>query len=147
MPGSHRYAAGVNFAKTCRGFEAGPHEYRFVFGDGASVVTTPPDTFFVTGTAVAEVPNGGAVGFSASPNPFSGSVRFHVPPGSRVLRIFDRCGTLVRSLSVPHSPIPGPHSLSWDGTDKSGRLLPAGIYFLREEGGPLRRLLVKLNDR
>ena len=96
---------------------------------------------------MAEVPNGGAAGFSASPNPFSGSVRFRMPTGSRVLRIFDRCGKLVRSLSVPCSPIPGPHSLSWDGTDKSGRLLPAGIYFLREEGGPLRRLLVKLNDR
>ena len=146
-PRHHRYAFGVTFEDTLSGFGAGPHEYRFVFSDGASVVTTPLDTFFVTGTAVAEVPNGGAAGFSASPNPFSGSVRFRMPTGSRVLRIFDRCGKLVRSLSVPCSPIPGPHSLSWDGTDKSGRLLPAGIYFLREEGGPLRRLLVKLNDR
>jgi hypothetical protein len=147
VPGSHRYAVGVTYTRTLNGFGAGPHEYRFVFDDGFSVVTTPPDTFFVTGTAVAEVPNGDAVGLSALPNPFSGSVRFHVPFGWRVLRIFDRCGKLVRSLSVSRPSVPGPRSLSWDGTDKSGRLLPAGIYFLREEGGPLRRLLVKLNDR
>jgi hypothetical protein len=146
-PGSHRYVVGVTYTQTLNGFGAGPHEFRFVFDDGINVVTTPPDTFFVTGTAVAEVPNGDAVGFSASPNPFSGSVRFQVPLGCRVLRIFDRCGKLVRSLSVSHPSVPDSYSLPWDGTDKSGRLLPAGIYFLREEGGPLRRLLVKLNDR
>jgi hypothetical protein len=146
-PNSHGYAAGVVFARDISGFEPGPHEFHFAFDDGAGVVTTPPDTFVVTGTAVAEVPTGCAAGFSASPNPFSGAVRLHVPPGSRVLGIFDRCGKLVRSLPSSHSSVAGPYSLSWDGTDKSGRLLPAGIYFLREEGGPLRRLLVKLNDR
>jgi hypothetical protein len=147
VPASHRYAVGVVFSRTLSGFGAGPHEFRFVFDDGMGLVTTEPDTFFVTGTAVAEVPIGDGVGFLASPNPFSGSVRFHVPLGGRVLSIFDRCGKLVRSLSTPHSLAPDPYFLTWDGTDKSGRLLPAGIYFLREEGGPLRRLLVKLNDR
>ncbi len=146
-PRNHRYAAGVTFEDTLSGFGAGPHEYKFVFSDGVSVVTTPPDTFFVIGTGVAEVPCGDAAGFSASPNPFSRSVRFHVPFGWRVLRIFDRCGKLVRSLPTPRSLTPNPYSLTWDGTDKSGRLLPAGVYFLREERGPLRRLLVKLNDR
>jgi hypothetical protein len=147
VPNSHRYAYGVTFARTRNGFGAGAHEFRFAFSDGISTVTTPPDTFFVTGGGVAEVPNGGAVGFTALPNPFSGTVRFHVPSGSRALRVFDHCGKLVRSLSVPHSLTPSPYSLTWDGTDKSGRPLPAGIYFLSEEGGPLRRLLVKLNDR
>jgi hypothetical protein len=146
-PNNHRYATGVTYTNSLHGFEPGPHEFRFVFDDGMSLVTTEPDTFFVTGTGVAEVPSSTAAGFSASPNPFSGSVRFHVPLGCRVLSIFDRCGKLVRSLSVSQPSVLDPHSLSWDGTDKSGRLLPAGIYFLREEGGPLRRLLVKLNDR
>jgi hypothetical protein len=140
VPNSHRYAAGVTYARTFNGFGAGPHEFRFVFDDGISIVTTPPDTFFVTSSGVAEVPNRGADGLSVSPNPFSGAVRFRVPSSCRVLRIFDRCGKMVRSL-------PPSHSQSWDGTDGSGRLLPAGTYFLREEGGPLQRLLVKLNDR
>ena len=144
VPNNHRYAVGVTYARVLSGFGAGPHQFHFVFDDGISTVTTPPDTFFVTGGGVAEAAYGNAAGFSASPNPFSGTVRFHVPVGWRVLRVFDRCGKLVRSLSVSHSSVPG--SLSWDGTDKSGRLLPAGIYFLREEGGPLRRLLVKVND-
>jgi hypothetical protein len=145
VPNSHRYAAGVTFTRDLSGFAEGTHVFRFSFDDGISIVTTPPDTFLVTGGGVADVPIGGAVGFSISPNPFSGAVRFRVPSGSRVLRVFDRCGKLVQSLSASHSTVPG--SLSWDGTDKSGRLLPAGTYFLREEGGPLRRLLVKLNDR
>jgi hypothetical protein len=147
VPNTHRYAVGVNYLRTLSGFGVGPHEFRFVFSDGIGIVTTSPDTFVVTGGDVAEVSNGSAVGFSVSPNPFSGAVRLRVPSGSRVLRIFDGCGKLVRSLSVSRSPVSGPCSLCWDGTDKLGRLLPAGMYFLREEGGPLRRLLVKLNDR
>jgi len=145
VPSSHRYAVGVTYARTLNGFGPGSHEFRFVFDDGISMITTPPDTFFVTGGGLAEAANGNAVGFSASPNPFSGTVRFHVPLGWRALRVFDRCGKLVRSLSASHSSVLG--SLSWDGTDKSGRPLPAGVYYLREEGGPLRRLLVKVNDR
>jgi hypothetical protein len=147
VPNSHRYAAGVTFARQLRGFEPGPHEYRFVFDDGSALVMSQPDTFLVTGACVAEVRDGGAGGFAASPNPFSSEVRFRVPSGCRVLRVFDGCGNLVHSISIPRSSLPGSRSLSWDGTDRLGRILPAGMYFLREEGGPLRRLLVKLTDR
>jgi hypothetical protein len=147
LPNGHRYAVGVTFSRDQRGFGAGVHEFRFVFSDGESEATTISDTFIVTGNgAVAEGPNDGGVGFAASPNPFSSEVRLRVPSGCRVLRIFDGCGNLVRSLSIPYSSLSGSRSLSWDGTDRLGRLLPAGMYFLREEGGPLRRLLVKLTD-
>jgi hypothetical protein len=147
VPSGHRYAAGVTFTRELRGFETGVHEFKFVFNDGVSEATTPLDTFVVTGTgAVAEVLDGGATGFAASPNPFSIAVRFRVPSGCRVLRIFDGCGKLVRCLSVSRRSVPGQGSLSWDGADGSGRPLPAGMYFLREGGGPLRRVLVKLND-
>jgi hypothetical protein len=37
--------------------------------------------------------------------------------------------------------------LNWDGRDSEGRPLTGGVYFCREEGGPLRRLLlVKLSS-
>lgn len=135
-PGGHRYAAGVNFATTRRGFEAGPHEYRFVFDDGSSVVTTPPDTFFVIGAAVAEVPQGGPVGFSATPNPFSGRVRLTFPKLARAVELLDPAGRRIRSFNVSGEV--------WDGRDQGGVQLPAGVYYLREQGGPLRRLLVKV---
>jgi hypothetical protein len=145
VPSSHRYAVGVTFARQVSGFAPGRHEFKFVFSDGDGLVTTPPDTFVVTSDGVAEIPGGGVHAFGATPNPFSSRVRLQVPPGSRGLRVYDHCGTFVRSLSVSRSSVPG--TLSWDGTDKSGWPLPAGVYFLSEGGGPLRRLLVKLNDR
>jgi hypothetical protein len=74
---------------------------------------------------------------AVSPNPFRGSV--HISLGrslrralsSSPVRIIDAQGRLVRSLPIPSSLVPRPSSLSWDGTDDTGRRLPAGVYYLR----------------
>ena len=137
VPNSHRYAVGVTFTRDLGGFDVGAHEFRFVFSDGASEVTTPLDTFVVTETgAVAEVRNGDAVGYSATPNPFSSRVRLTFPRPARVVELLDPAGRRVRSFRVSGEV--------WDGRDEGGLQLPAGIYYLREQGGPLRRLLVKV---
>jgi len=136
VPNTHRYAVGVNYLRTLSGFGVGPHEFRFVFSDGIGIVTTSPDTFVVTGGDVAEVSNGGAVGFSASPNPFSGAVRLRFPRLARAIEILDAAGRRVRTFRTSGAV--------WDGSDAEGLQLPTGVYYLREQGGPLRRLLVKL---
>ena len=136
VPNTHRYVVGVNYLRTLSGFGVGPHEFRFVFSDGIGIVTTSPDTFVVTGGDVAEVSNGGAVGFSASPNPFSGAVRLRFPRLARAIEILDAAGRRVRTFRTSGAV--------WDGSDAEGLQLPTGVYYLREQGGPLRRLLVKL---
>jgi hypothetical protein len=75
-------------------------------------------------------------GLVVSPNPFRGSVRISLDrslgrsPSYSSVRIFDASGRLVRSLPVPSSLVPRRLSLSWDGTDDTGRRLPAGVYYV-----------------
>ena len=69
------------------------------------------------------------------PNPSSGTtaVQFALPSGGRAhLDVLDITGRRVRVLEEG-ALSPGTHRAMWDGTDDGGRLLPAGIYFLRLE--------------
>lgn len=71
-------------------------------------------------------------GLAVSPNPFhlrtTISRRF-TTDGPGGIAVFDATGRLVRTLSDERSPRLS--SLSWDGTDESGRQLPAGVYYVR----------------
>jgi DNA-binding beta-propeller fold protein YncE len=69
------------------------------------------------------------------PNPFSKltNVSFRIGHSAeRIdLRIYDAGGRLVRHFDLGSS-IQDPESVvSWDGRDSAGRLLPAGVYFIR----------------
>ncbi len=75
---------------------------------------------------------------SVSPNPFRSSIHLHLTTGpldrsTILVGIYNAAGRRVRVLSGPRSPVPGPHSLVWDGTDDRGRRLPAAVYFVRLE--------------
>jgi len=71
-------------------------------------------------------------GLTVSPNPFHSrttiSLRLTID-GPRGIAVFDAAGRLVRTLSV--AGLPRLSSVSWDGTDESGRYLPAGVYYAR----------------
>ena len=92
--------------------------------------------------AVAAEPDGlGAVpafGLAASyPNPFA--ERATIPyrlgqAGTVSLVVYDLLGRRVRTLVDGQRPA-GPHSVTWDGTDASGRRLSAGVYLYRLEAG------------
>jgi len=79
---------------------------------------------------------------SISPNPFTSTtvisysslvINDQLPMTNDLqclaLRIYDASGKLVKSFSLftPHSSLIG--SVSWDGRDNAGRILPSGIYF------------------
>lgn len=69
------------------------------------------------------------------PNPFATltTVRYAIPAGSDVpifLGVYDLNGRLVREL-VRNRQSPGQYSITWNGTDDDGRLLSAGVYFVR----------------
>jgi hypothetical protein len=138
VPNGHRWHRPVVFSVRRGGFAPGIRRFRYLFSDGLATVTSEPDSFVVTDpTAVAELPASPA-GFAAAPNPFRHAVELLVPPGWQGVDIFAPSGRLVGGFPA------GRHR--WDGTDESGRLLPAGVYFLRARAGAGRRRLLRLAD-
>ena len=72
------------------------------------------------------------------PNPFNPrtEISFDLArPGQTRLSIFDVRGMLVVQLLDENLPS-GPHSVIWDGLDRSGRSVGSGTYFYRLENGP-----------
>ena len=89
---------------------------------------------------------------SVYPNPFStttaitlsGYQATNAPHSSPfALRIYDLSGHLVKSFVISHQVSGGermtndqcPMTITWDGRDNNGVLLPAGVYFYRWKGG------------
>ncbi len=89
---------------------------------------------------------------SVYPNPFStttaitlsGYQATNAPHSSPfALRIYDLSGHLVKSFVINHQASGGelmtndqcPMTITWDGRDNNGVLLPAGVYFYRWKGG------------
>jgi len=83
-------------------------------------------------TTVGVVPETFAV-HQNYPNPFnpSTSVQIDLPELTQVsVMIYDAMGREVHTL-VNEEFLPGYHTLSWGGTDRSGRQVASGIYFIR----------------
>lgn len=77
-----------------------------------------------------------------TPNPFfhTTTVAYQLTrPGAVRLRIFDAAGRLVRTLVEAGRPA-GPHEVTWDGLDISGREVRDGVYFIRLESPDTRRV-------
>ncbi len=71
------------------------------------------------------------------PNPFQGrtEIAFELPARTHVtLRISDALGRVVARLADDVLPT-GKHSVTWNGRDAAGRVLPAGTYFCRLRTG------------
>jgi hypothetical protein len=75
---------------------------------------------------------------SSAPNPFrhSTTIRYDVPEAVRArLGVFDISGRLVRMLVNEDRVQPGQHQVTWDGRDRAGRRVGAGVYFYRLKAG------------
>jgi hypothetical protein len=90
-------------------------------------------------TPVANIQNQ-ALALSINPNPFykSTNIRFGIGhrAESMVLKIYNSSGRLVRQWD--YSTIRQSDQVMWDGTDYSGRLVPAGTYFVSLEANAAR---------
>ena len=75
----------------------------------------------------------------AWPNPARRGIRFELPgdPGSREIEILDAAGRVIARIT------PGP-SPEWDGCDRRGRPVPAGIYLARVRGSQAEPVHVAL---
>ncbi|MBN2566345.1 MAG: right-handed parallel beta-helix repeat-containing protein, partial [Candidatus Eisenbacteria bacterium] len=94
-----------------------------------------------TGTADTEVtPAAFSLGRCA-PNPFGSrtSVQYGIPAGSGSVdvSVFDVAGRHVATLYSGHQE-PGTHRVTWDGRDRFGNGVAAGIYFVRLETSDFR---------
>ena len=73
------------------------------------------------------------------PNPFNNRTIIHIKTqdlGSATLTIVNMLGQWVKTI-VSGGTHSGEHSLSWDGTNYSGKELPSGVYFAIIEGSSM----------
>jgi hypothetical protein len=107
------------------------------------VAFTNPDTanfaiaqqVCVAATNSVDSPHAGLRFAPATPNPFrfSTTLRWSLPQAGLVrLRVFDVAGRLMRTLKDGWMS-PGEHSAVWDQRDNAGRVVSAGLYFIRFE--------------
>jgi hypothetical protein len=121
---------------------------RIEVGDvlGGSLVEAAIDDFSASyltcGDALARADDTQAVSRVAlrpnAPNPFGPStvIAYELPGEASVhLTIHSANGRVVRTLVDSESRGAGPHAVSWDGRDESGRQVAAGAYFYRLEAG------------
>lgn len=96
------------------------------------------DNFSVTvhqtaGTSAGLAPAVGASPLRAWPNPFTSAttLRYQSPRDAAVcVAVFDVTGRRVRTLLDRHQS-GGPHEITWNGTDDTGRALPTAPYFIK----------------
>jgi hypothetical protein len=96
---------------------------------------------FATPAGIAEVSGRLVTGLThIAPNPVRSAATICYSLGSKqrvTISLFDVSGRRVKTL-VHGIQVPGRYSLTWNGTDDKGRLLSAGIYFVKLEAGQSR---------
>jgi hypothetical protein len=95
----------------------------------------PIGTLTVTRNFVAGVPAAPAFAARAYPNPFNPrtTIAWELPrAGELAIRIYDVRGRHVVELRRGPAPA-GPGTAAWEGRDRSGRRVRAGLYFARLE--------------
>ncbi len=137
---------------------AGVVQLKFIADDASpgSLVEALVDDFVLVGTFDALTPVEDApqlrLAFDLSqnhPNPFNPrtTVSFSLDrSGPATLNVYDAKGSLVKVLVNENLPA-GPHAVTWNGDDQTGRPVASGVYFYRldADGRSLgkRMLLVK----
>ncbi len=88
-------------------------------------------------SATRDTPAPIGVGIETFPNPFNPqtTVAFTLgADGPVYLDVYDMAGRHVRKL-LGETRAAGRHEVTWDGSDKAGRGLPSGVYFVTARGG------------
>ncbi|MBU2651187.1 MAG: T9SS type A sorting domain-containing protein, partial [Bacteroidetes bacterium] len=108
------------------------------------------DFTIYVGVPDQETTNSGNSTLKSFPNPFMDQtqIRFNLSVTEHImLTVFDRSGRQVATLA-DEVFTDGEHSISWDGRDSSGNLLPSGIYLCSlKSGNNNQTIQVILNTR
>lgn len=112
-----------------------------------------PAAWIYIGSATgAHPPAGGTVRMTSYPNPFSVSTTITVPlapgeepaaPQRMTVAVYNALGQRIATLFDGRME-PGRNRFEWKGTDRAGRTVPSGIYFVqaRTQNATLRTKLV-----
>jgi hypothetical protein len=106
-------------------------------GDGVEVV----ELFAPPVAAPERTPAAAPLTLAAAPNPFNprSVLRYDLARAATVrLTVHDLAGRVVRTLVAGPRPA-GPHRAAWDGRDRTGRPVAAGVYLARLEAGGMSR--------
>ena len=101
---------------------------------GCNFIGNPPVLVWINRTPrPSALPRTDRFGLSllAAPTPFNARVVLTATTGSdrpAVLNIYDLRGRLVRGL-LPATTLEQPRAVTWDGRDRAGLPVPAGVYF------------------
>jgi len=119
-------------------------------GDIYPTELPPYDMVAIGGTYTEVAMEGSEPGVPSSfhleqnyPNPFNSGTTIRYSLGSRApvqLDIYNAVGQLAVRL-VSSTQDAGSYSVSWDGRDMAGRLLPSGVYFVRLQAGSQTRTM------
>jgi hypothetical protein len=119
--------------------------------DGRAIkfTTDPPDPY--PGVREADRMAGRGILLNAYPNPSRSRINIRIGQSAPLrgsgapfqdfqtkgiaLNIYNITGRLVKSFTFPSALSPMPYALCWNGTDQSGRAVPAGVYFATLEAG------------
>jgi hypothetical protein len=100
-----------------------------------SVFSVLSDPWVAPVASAADLPSVAALG-NARPNPFNArtSITYLVPEGlasgaALSLDIYDLRGRHIQELELDSSP--GTHEVVWNGSDDTGRTVPAGVYMAK----------------
>ncbi len=134
------YAFGTGLKWTYRNdlfADVGSNELIIDSWSGGAVAASDTIQFTVTQTGIGTDPRDPRnLALDVSPNPFASGTAVSFEPlqsGHYSVQVFNLAGRLVRTIGSGEFTT-GPQTLSWDGADDSGCLLPAGIYAIRVSG-------------
>lgn len=89
-------------------------------------------------SSAPEAPTTAFIGVSPSPIRDHATIRYQLASATQVdLSVYDVSGRMVRHLASGQQAA-GPHSISWDGSDDSGRRLSSGVYWYVFAAGEIR---------
>jgi hypothetical protein len=120
------FSAGATNWTPISAIWSGTYNYSFVLYGGQ----------YITGVAGNPVTTGSQQDLrlaQVTPNPVRGDVRFSfslAKAGYAKLDVYSLTGQKVATIAESYRAS-GPHSVSWNGLDKSGRKVSAGLYFYR----------------
>ncbi len=114
-------------------------------GRAAPVVMTSDSASFAP---LAVEPSQGGTKWTVRGNPFHGALQFGLSLDRQALvgwSVFDAQGRSLAS-SAPSPMGPGTHRFSWNGRDRAGREVGAGVYWLRTtvDGATEQRRIVRI---
>ncbi|TES90103.1 MAG: T9SS type A sorting domain-containing protein [Candidatus Cloacimonadota bacterium] len=104
---------------------------------GYAVKFYPPDSISKISEEKDEKKSYDLVSLHAYPNPAEGNIKiFYTLPGDTDvnLRVYNLLGQEVKILENKKKQA-GIHTISWNGTNSSGRKVPVGVYFLKLNAG------------